>query len=635
MKKSLRSVLFAALFCLLPGMAHAGTYTAATCNRSDVNAVINGPTHTAVDGDVIIIPTGTCTWTSGISVSAGIDITGQGTPNTGGGTFTAGTSTTNLNSDMHVPFFAFTLTSPTQIGRAELINAGVIEYSITAFSITSNVVTFTVNNNFTAGETIPVWGLSTGTYLNGFAFIVNSAGLSSTQFSANLINTHANVGLTSDSGNATRGVYPGPITALGTCTAGGCPQLRVDNISFVPNVWGITIFNGAFVLTDNVFGVLDHNTLNDNSWVATGGAGPPMLDMSNSAWQGIGTNGNYSFGAPDTFGTSQALYLENNTVTYLRMTDNDVTPVGGAYGGARIVCRFNQNPSINGSGVCGAHGTAWAGLRSIRQFEAYYNTVNCPNSPAVGCNVGFGIPGGAGYFLSNTFTTTGGGGFNDALNISLFRTEGLGASPWNNCDGTQPWDATPWNTTSVCLDQPGTGQGTDYYIGALGVSPVLASAPGTPCTTAGQCYLHPAADPIYEAGDSGTIGAGASVSDPTRLAGYYYAEVSKNAQTSATSPFNGTVGTGYGTLAFRPTTCTTGVGYWATDTGTWNTFNSQQGTLYFCSSTNTWSVKYTPYTYPHPLDTGGGGGGSTPPAPAPQGFVGVFKGSGVMKGSGQ
>src|SRR5690349_21365027 len=69
-----------------------GTYTAASCNRSDVNAVINGPTHTAVNGDTIIIPAGTCTWTSGITVNGvGIDITGQGTPNTGPSTVGAGT----------------------------------------------------------------------------------------------------------------------------------------------------------------------------------------------------------------------------------------------------------------------------------------------------------------------------------------------------------------------------------------------------------------------------------------------------------------------------------------------------------------------------------------------------------------
>src|SRR5579859_3013426 len=67
-------------------VCHAqGTFTAASCSRTDVNAVINGPTHTAVSGDKIIIPaTGSpCTWTSGIAISGGVGftITGPGTPN--------------------------------------------------------------------------------------------------------------------------------------------------------------------------------------------------------------------------------------------------------------------------------------------------------------------------------------------------------------------------------------------------------------------------------------------------------------------------------------------------------------------------------------------------------------------------
>jgi len=79
--------------------------------------------------------------------------------------------------------------------------------------------------------------------------------------------------------------------------------------------------------------------------------------------------------------------------------------------------------------------------------------------------------------------------------------------------------------------------------------------------------------------------------------------------------FNGTQGTGCGTLASRPATCTTGVGYWAT-TQSCSTVPSASigvnpttplsGTLYKCTSTNTWTAYYTPYTYPHPLRQAGG-----------------------------
>lgn len=100
-----------------------------------------------------------------------------------------------------------------------------------------------------------------------------------------------------------------------------------------------------------------------------------------------------------------------------------------------------------------------------------------------------------------------------------------------------------------------------------------------------------------------------------------------------TAAFTGASGVGVGTLANRPTTCTPtpeaadvgqgGVGYWATDQGSWNQsttnprgsqFNGADGVLYRCSATNTWTVAYTPYLYPHPLQGGSVAVDSTAPA---------------------
>jgi hypothetical protein len=71
--------------------------------------------------------------------------------------------------------------------------------------------------------------------------------------------------------------------------------------------------------------------------------------------------------------------------------------------------------------------------------------------------------------------------------------------------------------------------------------------------------------------------------------------------------FNGTVGIGQGVIANRPATCTTGVGYWATNEGEWNANQpGNDGRLYICTATNTWSLRYgaktdgLPYAYPHP-----------------------------------
>src|SRR6185437_2209834 len=89
----LSSLLF--LLSTLTLAAHGSTYTAASCEESDVNAVIHGPIHTAVNGDVIQIPAGTCSWTSTLNITGvGITIQGAGAPNNTPSTFGPGTTNT-------------------------------------------------------------------------------------------------------------------------------------------------------------------------------------------------------------------------------------------------------------------------------------------------------------------------------------------------------------------------------------------------------------------------------------------------------------------------------------------------------------------------------------------------------------
>jgi hypothetical protein len=511
-----------------------GTYTAASCSQADVNAVIHGPTHTAVNGDTIIIPaTGSpCSWTSGITIAGvGIDITGTGTPNTGGGTFGAGTSNTTLIETGSSPFFSFTgLNVSSSTAKVELLT----------FSTT---------------------------------------------------NTSQNI--------------RGSVTAVGICSTSPpyCPSVRFDNITFTSGKWASALDGGGFAV-DNVFGVADHNSMSENPSLANF-----LVQISFDAWQGIGTYGDNSFASPDTFGTAQTFYMENNAVSGLRLSENDVSP-GNSAGGGRWVCRFNQLTNWTGDGLCGAHGTAWGGrFRGMRQVEAYYNTGSgSPNS----CVAIDGILSGTGYYLSNTITGTT-CVYTVQADIARFIESG---APWNACNGTQPWDQGPWSSTTQCLDQPGHG------VGALleDATPLLA---GISCILPGQCWPNPKLDPIYEAGEVTPNGAGFGVANDGSSARVlanrdYYAQVSDVAQTSPTSPFDGSNGTGYGTLANRPpcsSGCIVGAGYWATNSGTWNSYNSQQGTLYVWNGSS-WVTQYTPYTYPHPLAAGGTsttGGGPNPP----------------------
>jgi hypothetical protein len=494
--------------------------------------------HVAVDGDKIIIPAGTCTWSSGITVNVGIDITGSGTPNTGGGTVGAGTSTTTISVDMLSAVFFF---------------------------------------NLSFGETAEV----------------------------ELLNLPANGSLS--------GTFNGGVVAFsGTCTSSGCPNVRADNLTFSSS-WDPITLDGGFILVDNVFGVADHNYA--QAITPTGGA-PPLTQISFSSWQGVGSFGDNSFASADTFGTAQTFYIENNYLDVVRGSENDVS-VGPSdtVGGARYVCRFNTLIHMSGTGLCSAHGTAWMGaIRGQRQVEVYYNTVS-----SGACNAINGLNSGTGYYFSNAFT---GSGCNAVVDLEIARFV-MNTVPWNSCDGTRPWDQIPWSSTSQCLDQPGRGAG--LLLAGTNTAPVLASAPGTACALLGQCWTNPALDPVYEAGDTTPNNAPGVVvlfdisgggSQARILANRdFYGQVSDIAQTSATSPFNGTTGTGYGTLARRPTTCTTGVGYWATDQGTWNTYNSQEGELFVCTATNTWTMHYEPYTYPHPLTGGGTVESGDPPSP--------------------
>jgi len=74
--------------------------------------------------------------------------------------------------------------------------------------------------------------------------------------------------------------------------------------------------------------------------------------------------------------------------------------------------------------------------------------------------------------------------------------------------------------------------------------------------------------------------------------------------------FDGTTGMGCGIPSDMPATCTEGVAYWAT----WQTCSTLSennvgasptvpidGTLYKCTSTDTWTPYFSPYPYPHPL----------------------------------
>jgi len=193
------------------------------------------------------------------------------------------------------------------------------------------------------------------------------------------------------------------------------------------------------------------------------------------------------------------------------------------------------------------------------------------------------------------------GNSSDTLNLESSCING-------GCTEANPKDSTWWmngdqyeiRRVLVALDQSGRGQGD-----------LLSGTKPTPVA-----WPHQQLEPCYSWNnrnpDNSHIGIAANTSTNTIVEGTdYYNEVAGGQQTSSTSPFNGTSGVGWGTLANRPTsgvggtditgvtTNPPGTAYWATDVASVNG-STDKGALYVWRG-SAWVLYYQPYTYPHPL----------------------------------
>jgi hypothetical protein len=564
-------VQLAWLLAIFVPAAHAqSSVTAASCSQSDVNAVINGPTHTAVDGDTIHIPAGSCTWSSGITISGvGISVRGAGAPHTGTGTSGAGTSTT-------------TITDSINDGATPLFN---------------------------------VQGVSRGRTI---------------RFSMMQIQP----------GGVTNGYSPFQI--IGSCTAGGCPNLRMDNITFTG--WAGSGPAAAWLVrVDNMYGVLDHNS------VAT----VLLANVNHSAWLGVGHYGDNSWAQPDSFGTASALYFENNLFTDNGGPfDTDASDLYQDVGGARVVVRYNTYTGL-ASSASYFHGTETTGRpRGGRQLEMYNNSIAVTGSA-------FGVlstmRSGVGYIYNNATTTTGSGVINYWVAAMVLRTY-RGPSPgWGSCDGTGASDTNDGrvyasgtitsvsgstqfsDSTKNWATNQWTSNGAPYSVHNItqNFGDEIASNTSSTITLTSPPLNNTDSPFAWNAGDRYEIlRAAACVDQPGRTAGNPVSGATPTPAGSLRQPiggiyewgntlsgskynlgitsngtskliadrdfyayngsFSGTSGTGSGLLASIPATCTAGVAYWVTD----------ENALYKCTATNVWASVYTPYTYPHPLTTG-------------------------------
>ena len=284
-----------------------------------------------------------------------------------------------------------------------------------------------------------------------------------------------------------------------------------------------------------------------------------------------------AFTWPLNMGTSHMTHVEDSVIDYSGAGGAD----GGVdnFNGSQIVYRKN---TILGTELCGWHGSD-SGRRGIHSFECYRNTLNGLNVWPSGGNMRSGV----GMTFENTLTN-----YTDAFNFSIYRIPPGNGQVWSVCDGTQAKDGNTGTGSPRPLGYPFIDQ-TGWFFGA-GADPAFTLTPS-------YYWLNRLNSTITDPSAGGLEFSANYIAKNTE----FYSDVS-----ASCSGANCTSGIGIGTLANRPASCTTGVGYWATDQGAWNQSSDGlgNGQLYKCTATNAWSLYYTPYTYPHPLNVAEGGG---------------------------
>lgn len=154
------------------GGGGGGTFPAATCSRADVQAAITAEQVGHVDGDLITIPAGTCTWTGVTQIAQtfpnSVTIQGAGAiSSTTGGASTTGTDQTIIIDDLSTSAamvftttsgksFRFTGVALKENGSSPISSSGMLEILGTSTAVTVD------HNHFFSNQ-----GGSSSFHLNG------------------------------------------------------------------------------------------------------------------------------------------------------------------------------------------------------------------------------------------------------------------------------------------------------------------------------------------------------------------------------------------------------------------------------------------------------------------------------------
>lgn len=361
------------------------------------------------------------------------------------------------------------------------------------------------------------------------------------------------------------------------------------------------VFVETSTSTNTLFGLTDYNTFNCKvPHGGTGGCQSVVFYPSNSAHA---TNDRYL--NAESIGTGHTNFVENNTFAYEARNDGCVE----AYS-ASFVMRFN----IVHTCLQGSHGTDSSDVRGPWAIENYFNAFDLAGCLDSCTGIGqLQYRGGELAAFNNTWVS----GYSQSIQVDNYRSIS-GYSFWDGwCSGTNPIDLNDERTSPGrhCMDQVGTlynnitGDGSHTHNPAFFIN----NTKGGNYSYAERGNNPPsiADNPIFPNED---FFNGVNASNPDSC-------------TTSAPIGNGTCGIGYGTFAQMPATCTGpdvhgtgGVLYWATDKGgDWNTVggSANDGAVYRCSATNTWTLYYTPFCYPYTAYVGSVCGGAPAPSTGP------------------
>lgn len=339
---------------------------------------------------------------------------------------------------------------------------------------------------------------------------------------------------------------------------------RVDHIALIStdNAWTPQRCFGG----DNGVhpqGIWDHNRLQDGIAIHTNGTNE--VDLSEPVM-------NELWAVEPVLGDSdQVVYVEANYFV-VQAGDAMINFADGNYG-ARSVLRYNtmDGPSIAGFEFHSPQGAN----RGYQRWEAYENHfIDLDDSDTCFWGPLF-IRGGTGVAFNNN--TSG----------------SISGCNWQYVfDNVRSADDDPIATLDVCdgtsapsgVDQNTGGQSGWHCRDQVGISHDLTLWDSVSPFGAWNQNVKPAY--VWNNQITNSVVAW-NVSDLDRNETHIQANRDFY-DTDAT--FDGTTGVGSGVVASRPSTCTAGVGYFATD----------EEKLYKCTATDTWALYFTPYEYPHP-----------------------------------